>query len=82
MKINWKLRFKNKATVTALIACTVAFIYQILGILGITAPISEEQTTQVLGLLVNLMTAVGILIDPTTAGASDSERALEYKEPQ
>lgn len=82
MKINWKLRFKNKATVTALIACTVAFIYQILGILGITAPISEEQTTQALGLLVNLMTAVGILIDPTTAGASDSERAMGYKNPQ
>lgn len=82
MKINWKLRFKNKATVMALIACTVAFIYQILGILGIAAPISEEQTTQVLGLLVNLMTAVGILIDPTTAGTSDSERAMEYKNPQ
>lgn len=82
MRINWKLRFKNKATVTALIACIIAFVYQLLGILGITAPISEEQITQIFGLIVNLLTALGILVDPTTAGASDSRQAMTYSKPK
>ncbi|QIB68630.1 phage holin [Aminipila butyrica] len=81
MKINWKLRLKNKTTLLSLLACLAAFIYQVLGILGITAPISEEQVTQVFGLIVNLLGAIGIMVDPTTSGTGDSSRALEYKEP-
>lgn len=81
MKINWKLRLKNKATLLSLLACLAAFVYQVMGILGITAPISEEQIMQAVGLLVNLLGAMGILVDPTTCGVSDSPRALTYKEP-
>lgn len=81
MKINWKLRLKNKTTLLSLLACLAAFVYQVLGILGIAAPISEEQVTQVFGLVVNLLGAVGVLVDPTTSGTSDSSRALEYRKP-
>ncbi|QIB68276.1 phage holin [Aminipila butyrica] len=81
MKINWKLRLKNKTTLLSLLACLAAFVYQVLGVLGITAPISEEQITQVFGLIVNLLGAIGILVDPTTSGAGDSSRALGYREP-
>lgn len=81
MTINWKLRLKNKTTLLSLLACLAAFAYQIMGILGITAPISEEQVTQVFGLIVNLLGAIGILVDPTTSGVSDSPRALAYREP-
>ncbi|WP_312093491.1 phage holin [Aminipila sp.] len=81
MKINWKLRLKNKTTILSLLACLVAFVYQVLGILGITAPIGEGEVTQIIGLLVNLLVAVGVLIDPTTKGTADSYKALNYKEP-
>nr|WP_315021882.1 phage holin [uncultured Aminipila sp.] len=81
MKINWKLRLKNKTTLAALIACIVAFVYQVLGILGITAPISQDQVTQVVSLVINLLVALGVLVDPTTKGLSDSENARTYIKP-
>ncbi len=82
MKINWKLRFKNKATLAALLACIIAFLYQIFGILEIAVPVSERDTIQIITLLLNVFTAMGIVIDPTTSGISDSENALNYPAPK
>lgn len=82
MKINWKLRFKNKTTLAALLACTVAFVYQVLGILGVTAPITEDQVTQIIGVLINILVGVGVLVDPTTTGTHDSQNALTYSKPK
>lgn len=79
--MNWKLRFKNKATLIAIVAAAVAFIYQILGILHIVPPITEEQVMQVLGIIINILVGLGILVDPTTAGIGDSARAMTYSEP-
>lgn len=80
MKINWKLRFKNKATLTALLACIAVFVYQMLGILGITASITQDQVMQIIGLIINVLVGIGVVIDPTTCGACDSKKALEYSE--
>lgn len=81
MNINWKLRLMNKATITALLACIVTFVYQVLSILGITPAIAESQVTEVVGLILNIIAALGILVDPTTKGLSDSEKALGYTKP-
>ncbi|MHC1723968.1 MAG: phage holin [Aminipila sp.] len=81
MKINWKLRLKNKTIFAALVACIVAFVYQMLGILGVTAPISQDQVTQVVSLIINLLITLGVLVDPTTKGAGDSDKALTYSKP-
>nr|WP_315022859.1 phage holin [uncultured Aminipila sp.] len=81
MKINWKLRLKNKTTFAALVACIVAFVYQMFGILGVTAPISQDLVTQVVSLIINLLVTLGVLVDPTTVGASDSQKALTYNKP-
>lgn len=80
--LNFKLRIKNKATLIALIAATVAFIYQILGILNIVPPITEEQVNQVIGIVLNLLVALGIIVDPTTKGVKDSQQALSYDCPK
>ena len=82
MKINWKVRLKNKTWLLAFAGAIVAFVYQILGMLGVVAPIAEDNVTQVIGLLVNLLVALGIVQDPTTAGMSDSIEALSYSEPK
>lgn len=80
MKINLKVRMKNKTFVITMLTTVIAFIYQILAMFEIIAPINKEQVTQVIMLLVNILVGLGILVDPTTKGVSDSERALGYKD--
>lgn len=79
--MNIKLRLKNKTTLIAIVATTVAFLYQIAGILGIVPPISQEALMQGLGAIINLLAILGILVDPTTAGVKDSVRARGYYAP-
>lgn len=81
MKINWKLRLKNKATLAALIACVVTFVYQILGIIGIGVSISENEVINSISVILNILVTLGVLVDPTTEGTSDSPRALTYSRP-
>ena len=82
MKINGKVSLKSKTWLLAFAGAIVAFVYQILGMLGVVAPIAEDNVTQVIGLLVNLLVALGIVQDPTTAGMSDSNEVLSYSEPK
>lgn len=82
MKINWKLRLKNKTVLLALITCIITFIYQVLGILGVTSSISQDVIMQYATLLLNILVALGVIVDPTTKGIGDSERALGYTEPR
>lgn len=73
--MNFKLRLKNKATLTALIAAAVAFVYQILGIVGVIPAISQSDITQLLGIVINLLVGLGVVVDPTTQGIRDGEKA-------
>ncbi|EAG9560926.1 phage holin [Listeria monocytogenes] len=81
MKINWKVRFKNKTWVIAMLAALFFIIQAVLLVFGITWDYNE--------LLQRLITVVagvfafwGLIIDPTTAGTGDSEQAKEYTEPR
>lgn len=78
--LNWKLRLKNKTTLIALIAALAALIYQILGAFGVAPGISEDTVLEIAGLAVNALCLLGIVVDPTTQGVADSDRALEYTE--
>lgn len=82
MNINWKLRLQNKTTLTALILAIIAFVYQILGILNIAPGIDQNTLVGTCGLIINLLVALGIVVDPTTAGITDSKKVLEYTEPR
>ena len=82
MKINWKLRFQNKTTLTAIILALVALVYQVLGLFGVVPKISQDELTTVIGMVINLLCLLGIVIDPTTAGVGDSTRALTYDTPR
>lgn len=81
MKINWKIRLQNKAWLLSMAVTIIAFIYQVLGLLGIVPAITEDQLTQLITLLVNMLVCLGIVVDPTTAGLGDSSRAMNYKKP-
>lgn len=80
--INWKLRLRNKATLTALIGILVAAVYQVMAIMGLTPAIEQETITQAIGLVITVLAAFGIVVDPTTSGVGDSEQALGYDEPK
>ena len=82
MKINWKVRFKNKTWLVTFLVTIVAFVYQILGMLDIVPPVTQDMATQIIGIVVNVLVAVGVVIDPTTASISDSQQALKYNEPK
>lgn len=82
LRINWKLRFKNKTTFVSLICVVVSFIYNILGLLGVVPSVSEELVVQIIMLLSNFLVGIGVLIDPSTAGLDDSERVMTYNSPR
>ncbi len=82
MKINWKLRLKNKTTLVTLLVGTITFVYLVLGCFDIVPPISQDQLVQYVMMAVNLLCTFGIVVDPTTQGISDSQQALNYTEPK
>lgn len=81
MNINWKLRLQNKATLTALIVAFITFVYAVLAILGIVPSLMESDALNLVYVVIDAIFAVGIIVDPTTEGVQDSERAMEYESP-
>ena len=80
--MNWKLRLQNKATLTTLILAIVAFVYQMLGLFGVVPAISQNDVINLIGLVINLLVTLGIVVDPTTSGVTDSAQAMTYTEPK
>ncbi len=78
MKINLKARMKNKTFLISSSVLIVSFVYGLLSVLGIVPSISEKQVTDLIYMAVNILAFLGVLVDPTTEGMSDSERALTY----
>jgi phi LC3 family holin len=78
MKINWKARFKNKTFLVTFITLVVAFVYQVLGLFGVVPSISEDSVVNLFTMLVNILAFVGVVVDPTTDGFNDSDRAMLY----
>lgn len=81
MKINWKVRFRNKTWFVTFMGAVLTIVYQILGMVGISVPVSQDALTNILMMVVNLLVLLGVIIDPTTSGVTDSTRALTYDKP-
>lgn len=73
--INWKLRFKNKATLLAIAGTLILLAQQ----LGLKLPDNIED---VVNTVLTLLVLLGVVNDPTTAGIKDSETALTYDKPK
>lgn len=80
--MNILVRLKNPVFLLTFLATVVAFIYQVLGMFGVVPKVSEDQLIQLVSLIINVLTALGVLVDPTTKGVGDSNRAMDYIEPQ
>ena len=53
-----------------------------LGLFDVVPKISQDELTTVIGMVINLLCLLGIVVDPTTDGVSDSARALTYDTPR
>lgn len=81
MKINWKVRFKNPTWLTMFLSLIVGFTFNILKMFDIVPTITENQIMEVISQVLTFLGLIGVLVDPTTVGLSDSERAMGYAEP-
>lgn len=77
--LNLKIRLKNKTFIITMMTTIIAFVYQMLAQFEVVPKITQDQTIQVLMLVVNILAGLGILVDPTTDGLKDSERVLNKK---
>lgn len=81
MKINWKVRFKNKIWLGSFISLLLSFIFSMLALFDVYPPITENQIANILNQVLTFLGLIGVLQDPTTEGLGDSKRALSYDEP-
>lgn len=63
--LNLKIRLKNKTFIITMITTIIAFVYQMLAQFEVVPKITQDQTMQVLMLIVNILAGLGILVDPT-----------------
>lgn len=75
--INWKNRLTNKATLVALITGVISLVYQILGWFNIVSPISSNDLTNTIGVIVNMLVLLGVVVDPNTSGITDTKNDEE-----
>ena len=78
MKINWRVRFKNKVWLTSFTALIIGFVYQVLGLIGVVPVIAEDKVTELVTMIITVLAALGIVVDPTTDGMCDSDEAMNY----
>lgn len=84
MKINWKVRIKNKVFWLALVPAVLLLVQVVAAVFGYELHIEAigDKLTAVINALFAVLTILGVVTDPTTAGISDSRQAMEYDKPK
>lgn len=82
--INWLVRVKNKAFWVALIPAVLLLIQVVAAVFGLTIDLGDlgNKLLDVVNAVFMILTILGVVTDPTTAGITDSTQALEYTEPK
>ena len=80
-KINWKVRFKNKIWLGSFLSLIVGFVYSMLALFDVFPEVTESLVLQLMNQVLTFLGLIGVIVDPTTAGLGDSERAMGYEEP-
>lgn len=82
--INWKVRIKNKNFWLALIPALLLLVQVIANVFGFAIDLGDlgNKLIAVVNALFAVLSILGIVTDPTTAGIGDSELAMTYNEPK
>ena len=81
MRINWSVRFKNKVWLGSFLSLIVGFVYSMLALFDVFPEITQSLVLQLVNQVLTFLGLIGVIVDPTTAGIGDSERAMGYEEP-
>lgn len=81
MKINWKVRFRNKVWLLTFIAAVLALIYRVCEVFNIAPHVEQEKLMELASMLVGILVLLGVVTDPTTKGTKDSDLAMSYTKP-
>ena len=84
MKINWKVRIKNKVFWLALVPAVLLLVQVVAAVFGIDLKLDAlgDKLLDVVNALFAVLTILGIVADPTTDGISDSKQAMTYTQPK
>ena len=82
-KINWKVRVLNKTFWLTLVPALALLLQTFLAVFGVKLELGEtiDKLLVFINALFGVFIIFGIVNDPTTAGLTDSTRALKYQEP-
>lgn len=82
--INWMVRIKNKNFWISLIPAVLLLVQVVAAVFGFTLNLGElgDKLLAVVNALFAVLTILGIVTDPTTAGISDSAQAMTYTAPK
>ena len=81
MKVNWKIRFKNKIWLSTFISLIVGFVYNILACFEVFPSVTQNAVMQIISNVLTFLGLIGVIVDPTTEGFNDSDRAMGYVDP-
>lgn len=81
--INWKVRLKNKAFWLAAIPAALLLVQTVAALFGVSWDFGGvgEKLLAVVNAVFALLTILGVVVDPTTQGVSDSRKAMTYCAP-
>lgn len=83
-KINWKVRIANKSFWLTMVPAMLLLIQLVAKLFGLEIKMDglQENLLNIINALFVVLSVLGIAVDPTTKGISDSEKALTYTEPK
>lgn len=81
--INWKVRLRNKAFWLAFIPAALLLVQTVAALFGFAMNLGDigDKLLAVVNAVFALLSILGVVVDPTTQGVGDSQRALGYVEP-
>ncbi|PIC87999.1 phage holin [Sporosarcina sp. P20a] len=84
MRINWKVRAKNKLFWLALVPAFLLVLQIVAAWFGVelAADLIGLEATKFINSVFALLVILGIVVDPTTDGTDDSDQAMRYQEPR
>lgn len=84
MKLNFKVRLKNKLFWTTMIPAVILLVTQVCKLFGLNLDLSgiSSLLLDIVSTVFIILTILGIVNDPTTNGISDSDLAMTYEEPK
>lgn len=82
--INWTVRIKNKAFWLAVIPAVLLLIQAVAAVFGYSLDLGEigNRLIAVVNAVFGVLVVLGVVVDPTTAGISDSKQARGYNWPK